>query len=186
MNEQRSWLSYNSTNDSLYCTICIAYAHCDSTFISGQNNWRRMSNSVREHECAVAHKRSMVAYTCYLNKSNLTRTVIKAQQVQSQEIENNRAILSRVITVVKLLGKRGLSYRGSTFEAAYTLDKYNLDHGNFLEIVLTLAKYDDILKVHMKKVIEQSKKAHNSGSKGRGDLLIIFFKDNYRLHFSCY
>lgn len=43
-----------------------------------------------------------------------------------------------MIEAVKLIGKRGLSYRGNQFEVAYTLDNPFVDHGNFLEIILFL------------------------------------------------
>jgi len=57
--------------------------------------------------------------------------------------------------VIKLIGKRGLSYRGKTNEAAYSLDDSSLDHGNFLEITLLISKYDSLLKSHLDKVIKK-------------------------------
>jgi len=66
---------------------------------------------------------------------------------------------------VKLIGKRGLSYRGKSNEAAYTLKDENLDHGNFLEIIILLGKYDSTLKSHLDTVINNSQKSHDRGSK---------------------
>ena len=43
--------------------------------------------------------------------------------------------MEKVVDVVTLIGKRGLSYRGSNEEAAYTLDNEEIDHGTFLEVV---------------------------------------------------
>lgn len=62
-------------------------------------------------------------------------------------------------------------------EAVYRLDDDSLNHGNFLEIILLLSNTDNILKSHVQKSIEQSKKAHQSaeakGNKkyGRGSLV---------------
>ncbi len=39
--------------------------------------------------------------------------------------------MERIIDVMKLIGKRGLSHRGKQVEAAYTLDDNTIDHGNF-------------------------------------------------------
>lgn len=68
--------------------------------------------------------------------------------------------MHRLVDIIKLIGKRGLSYRGAkNAEAAYTLDNPALDHGNFLEIVLLLSKYDPLLKEHVDKVVSKSQKA---------------------------
>lgn len=50
--------------------------------------------------------------------------------------------MERVVEVVKVVGKRDLSYRQEENEAAYTLDNDSIDHGNFLELVILLGKYD--------------------------------------------
>lgn len=67
-------------------------------------------------------------------------------------------MLERIIDVMKLIGKRGLSHRGQQVEAAFTLDDDTIDHGNFLEIILLLGKYDVCLKEHLTLSIEKSKK----------------------------
>jgi hypothetical protein len=68
--------------------------------------------------------------------------------------------MHRLVDIIKLIGKRGLSYwRAKNVEAAYTLDNPALDHGNFLEIVLLLSKYDPLLKEHVDKVVSKSQKA---------------------------
>lgn len=58
------------------------------------------------------------------------------------QVRKRRQVLERVVDVVKFIGKRGLSYRGQQSEAAYTLDDHNIDHGNFLELIILLGKYD--------------------------------------------
>lgn len=76
-----------------------------------------------------------------------------------------------MIKAVKLIGKRGLSYRGNKFEAAYALNNPFVHHGIFLEILLFLAKYDFQMKDHLETIIKKSHKADESGSKGRGGLV---------------
>lgn len=86
-------------------------------------------------------------------------------------------VLHRIIDILKLIGKRGLSFRGS-IESAYTLENENVDHGNFLEILMLLSKYDLTLKNHLNQTIELSKKRHDKvgSSRGRGDLISFFSK----------
>ena len=81
-------------------------------------------------------------------------------------------MLERIVDIVKVIGKRGLSYRGTQFEAAYTLDDMSIDHGTFLELVILLGKYD----VCMKECIEKSKKKHETHSKGRGSAVTFLSK----------
>jgi hypothetical protein len=59
----------------------------------------------------------------------------------------------------------------------------SVDHGNFLELVVLLSKYDINLKDHLKDCIEKSKKLHGSQNsqkggkgKGRGSLLTFLSK----------
>ncbi len=89
-----------------------------------------------------------------------------------KQIRKKRQVLERVVDVVKMIGKRGLSYRSEN-EAAYTLDDCNIDHGNFLEVLVLLSKYDVCLKEHLKECIEKSKKIHQTGAKGRGSLVLL-------------
>ena len=66
-----------------------------------------------------------------------------------------RKILDRVVFIVKMIGKRGASYRGTgSSEAVSTLCDEKVDHGTFLKTVL-LAKYDNILKYHSENVIKK-------------------------------
>lgn len=71
-----------------------------------------------------------------------------------------RQVMERVVNAVKVCGKRGLSYRGSKSESAYTLEDKTIDHGNFLELILFLSRYDSCMQQH-----EKCKKQHEAGGK---------------------
>lgn len=61
-------------------------------------------------------------------------------------------------------------------EAAYTLDNCNLQHGNYLEMVILLSKYDTLLEEHVKTSVfkNQLDKTLQDGSvhPGRPGLLV--------------
>jgi hypothetical protein len=80
-------------------------------------------------------------------------------------------VLDQIIKVIKLIGKREISIRGKSNEAAYLLNNEFLDHGNFLELIVSLSKYDVVLNEHLNKVIKKSQKNHDNDSKGRGNLV---------------
>lgn len=62
-------------------------------------------------------------------------------------------------------------------EGAYILADNTVDHGNFLELILLLGKYDVCLKEHLDDCVEKSKKLHqSSGTKGRGSLITLLPK----------
>ena len=65
-------------------------------------------------------------------------------------------IVDRVVSIVKVIGKRGMPYRGKAgCEAVNVLANDRVDHGTFLEIVILVAKYDEILKAHLKEIIDK-------------------------------
>ena len=74
--------------------------------------------------------------------------------------------MERVVYVVKLIGKRGLSYRGRNEEEAYTLDNVT-DHSTFMEVVKLLRKYDSCTADHLSCVVQNSKKQHEKAKSSR-------------------
>ncbi|XP_050065875.1 uncharacterized protein LOC126554927 [Aphis gossypii] len=80
-----------------------------------------------------------------------------------------------------LIGKRGLSYRGKRNEAAYSLNDNNLDHGNFLEIMILLSKYDPIICEHFNTIINKSEKKQKQNKKGRGSFLTFLSKNTVQV-----
>ncbi len=92
------------------------------------------------------------------------------------QVRKRRQVLERVVDIVKLTGKRGLSNRGTQSEAGYTLEDNSIDHGNFFELVILTGKYDVCMKEHLRECIEKSKKMHQTENKGRGSLLTFLSK----------
>ena len=85
-----------------------------------------------------------------------------------------RKILDRVVSIVKMIGKRGMNYsKTGSLEAVSTLCDEKVDHETFLETVLFLAKYDNILKCHLENVIKKclqnkpDKQKHNRANRNK-------------------
>jgi len=64
--------------------------------------------------------------------------------------------LEIVIEVVKLIGKSDFSYRASQHQSSNSLQNPILDHGNFLEIIFLMKKYNVILNEHADKMIKNT------------------------------
>ena len=88
-----------------------------------------------------------------------------------------RQVLEHVVDIVKVIGKRGLSYSGMQSEAVYTLEDASMDHSHFLDVIIQLGKYDVCLKEHLTECIEKSKNLHQSGTRRRGSLITLLSKN---------
>lgn len=139
--------------------------------------WKHVYERIEEHEATLIYKHNVEPHLIRKNCASVD-SLIKYDQslVRKNQVENNRYVLTSIIEIIKLIGKRGLSYRGEKFEAAYTLNDSSLDHGNFLEMMLLIGKFDPLLKNHLDKVIKKSTTIHSSGSKQGGGLITFLSK----------
>ncbi len=85
--------------------------------------------------------------------------------------------MERIVDIVNVIGKCGL--RGDKEEAGYSLENLTVNHGNVLELILLLSRYDICLQQHVNTCIENSKKQHETGAKGRGALVTLLSKETF-------
>ena len=159
--------------------------HHQSPFVTGFSvpGKKHFYGALSEHEESKAHNNAAMAYLQASQKKD-TDTLLNEDllAMRNAEVYNNRQIVIRLIDIVLFIGKQGLALRGSQ-ETAATLDDESLNHGNFLELVLLMAKYDQILENHVQKAVQNSKKRKDTlsakceeekegkVSKGRGSLV---------------
>lgn len=126
-----------------------------------------MHQRIEEHERVTAHRQCAEAYFVNCTQASIGH-LLEGRQLRGnrEQVKKRRQVLERIVEVVKVIGKRGLSCRQKHNEATYTLDDESLDHGNFLEIIRLLGTYDVCLEEHFSSVIEKSKQIHASGTKG--------------------
>ena len=178
----RKWLTYNAETHRLHCYICMAFAKSSDSniFISGMNDWNHVHQRIEEHEKTNLHKSSAEAYFFRATETDIKHLLGSKQiSIHREQVRKRRLVLERVTDVVKVIGKRGLSFRGTKFEASYTLDDPSIDHGNFLEMITLLGKYDIVMKEHLSECVEKSKKHHQTKSKaqGRGSFVSFLSKN---------
>lgn len=112
----------------MFCSFCLAFGKEDNRFtlgcsaLSSTNPYTR----IKEHEKSVSHENSSEAFLLFINSNDIRS---RLDTVRRFENERRRSVLQRLIDTIKLIGKRGLSYRGAkNAEAAYTLNDLSLDH----------------------------------------------------------
>ncbi len=153
----RRWLTYHQERHALHCSVCIAFAKSTdkSPFISGMTDWKHVYQHLEEHEKSMAHKTCAEAYFLNDSKSDVKHLLSQLSSHRKQ-IRRKRQVLKPVVDVVKMIGKRDFNYRSEN-EATYIFYDCNIDHGNLLEVIVLLSKYDVCLNEHLKECIEKSK-----------------------------
>ncbi|XP_069468511.1 zinc finger MYM-type protein 1-like isoform X2 [Ambystoma mexicanum] len=168
---KRSWLTYSKIQKALFCTVCLAFTECRESgpFIRGVKNWRHIYQRIIEHEASQGHRRCTDTYMMTFTGID-TSGLHQQELARSEQIGKSRAILERVIDIAKVLGKRGLSCRGKS-ESMFDLDNEELDHGNVLEILLLLSKFDAPLKEYIEALQPESERETGQGEGAAATLM---------------
>ena len=140
-----------------------------------KENYRCASQLVKRHEASQRHTAASDCYFRNLQRNDITSLIPswkdKADSDARRKVEHNRQILARIIDIIKFIAGQGLPYRGNS-ESARDLLEPNKRHGNFLEMVLLVSKYDPLLSVH---VTQCSERGQQQG-RGRGSCITFLSK----------
>lgn len=175
----RNWLSYSDGLNKIFCPVCMVFSEKTTVFSSGDEDFKHIYQNVKRHELSSNHMNAARCYFNFQQEKNIECFIDKEmKEKRNEKIRLNRLCLHRIIDIIRFIAKQGLAYRGKN-ESAYKLKEKDIDgKGNFLELVLLLAKYDDILKMYIDTTVEQSKirKEKNPDSIGRGNLVTFISK----------
>ncbi|KAL7303989.1 hypothetical protein TKK_0003644 [Trichogramma kaykai] len=142
----RTWLIYSKKFNAVFCGPCKLFGE-EQACTTGYDDWSNISKRLREHESSIPHKTNSISY---LEKQNKNAT-IQAQldsKLQS-ELEYWRAILRRIVAVIKSLSSRGLAFRGSNENFG------SVHNGNYLMALELIAEFDPLLSEHIEKTTDQ-------------------------------
>lgn len=133
----RNWLSFSNSNNAFYCTVCLAFSKIneESKFISGltEIDPKHLYSRIDEHENSKNHFNSSESYMMHSKEKTIDVLLFKDQfTIRMKEVKERRQAFERIVDVVKLIGKRGISARGA-YESAKDLSNPNVSHGNFLD-----------------------------------------------------
>jgi hypothetical protein len=176
-NEPRLWVTFDTQRGVVLCSICLCYCSQSNSFTTGVHDWTHLVTRLKEHEKSKAHMDCAAAHLCAVSKATVDVLLLETGRgIRQRQVEQNRQIFRRIIEAIKVIGKRGLSYRGDKNEAAYTLLNEDIDHGNFLELLLFLGKFDNVMRNHIEAMAAKSAKQHDSGKKTAGGLVTFLSK----------
>ncbi|KAJ8314716.1 hypothetical protein KUTeg_006866 [Tegillarca granosa] len=144
--EKYGWLRYSVSKDALYCACCTIFGKTDAkektfTFASPVTDWSNLSHLVHRHfREGSSHYDCEIMGLIFCDIANKKRESI-ASTISSYHQElvcKNRHILFKIIEVIILCGRQNIPLRGRVDQKS-----------NFVSILNTIAKSDDILARHL-------------------------------------
>lgn len=92
---------------------------------------KKTHQRAEEHEESENHRNCAKACLLRANNANVKQLLFSIQMKEREEqVTKRRQVMERIVDVVKVIGKRGLSYRGHG-EIAHTLGDEGTDNGFF-------------------------------------------------------
>ena len=196
----RSWLTYCLEKDALYCIPCMLFSDAvgrgenlranqgNAFSVKGYTNWKKQFQRVKEHEASASHVHAAVSAALFRQEKSMNHRIDEQNEAEKlqrkREVEANRKVMLRIVDTILLLGKQELAFRGHNESLA---SDTSTNVGNFLETLKFLAKYDEVIDAHIKKVQAQheilakkkigTKKRDKSRRFGRGNKLTFLSND---------
>ena len=127
---EHSWLCYSESAGKLFCFICRFMSDSDSLFTSGFNDWGKGHEKIEAYRSSPQHRNSVCAA---ILRNKLTTVDKHLADELEREITYWRAVLMRVLDVLKFLCERGLAIRGKDETTG------SVHNGNFLGIMELLS-----------------------------------------------
>ena len=100
---------YSETTEMAYCSVCKLFADRETHFTSGFNDWKHI-NWLHEHKTSESHRNASLSGASFKTKNARVDDSFLVQI--NKEKVHWRAVLKRVVAVVKFLCERGLPLRG--------------------------------------------------------------------------
>ena len=110
----------------------------------GQKGIKNIYRALEDHETSKIYENVAKSYLV-ASKSAYIRYIDTLLSKDAKQIANQKLkVVERLINIVVFIGRHGLAYC-VTETTAVDLDRTKIIYGNFLELVLLLSKYDQIL-----------------------------------------
>ncbi|KAE9523745.1 hypothetical protein AGLY_015805 [Aphis glycines] len=105
------------------------------------SNWKNSNERLFEHETSKNHLNAFIAFKD--RSTILGRIDVELQKQMYQEKCYWKMVLTRLVSVIKFLCKRGLALRGDNELIG------SQSNGNYLSLLELIAEYDEFLKKHI-------------------------------------
>ncbi|KAL4153069.1 hypothetical protein QTP88_000902 [Uroleucon formosanum] len=142
-NVSPKWLVYSISKFVLFCAPCKLFGCSTQLGGAGFNDWKNGHFVISRHENSLAHKNNTLSFITL--QSDVGRIDTQLATQVTDEMNYWKAVLHRVVEVIKFLGAKDLSFRGDN-------EQFNkINNGNFLGTLELLAKFDPFIAQHIEK-----------------------------------
>ncbi|KAK2644795.1 hypothetical protein Ddye_019990 [Dipteronia dyeriana] len=132
----------------------------------GFNNWKQLSERLREHGNSIEHITNMSTWIDLQIKLKKNETIDNNIQEQITKEKNHwKEVLVRIIVVVKYLAKHNLAFRG-TNKRIHEDNNYN-----FLGLIEMIAEFDLVMQEHIRRIEDNEIHYHYIGHKIQNELI---------------
>jgi hypothetical protein len=136
---QRIWLSYSPLADKCYCTPCWLFSGTpNQAWTEGTNDWKNLSRNIERHENSETRAEACEVYNTW--KNDATVDLLTDKQI-IEDRKYWRLVLDRIVNLIIALSKCNLAFRGHREQ-----DDDEASHGNFLQFIHLIARYDPVLE----------------------------------------
>ena len=153
---KRSWLTAPAEGDPrLLCWPCLLLqpsGTADRWKNTGYTDLKNYASRMRAHETSSSPLDSVLRLNHFgkINES-VEEAACASKVAHNDRVMHNREVMKRLVSVVVLLAKQGLSFRGHNESVGST------NRGNYIEFLEALRTYDGTLHQHMENERSQFK-----------------------------
>lgn len=149
---------YSQTKDAVYCFPCRIFGLENTKIGSNEGvcDWKHLGDYLKSHESTRQHKDCMLKWINLENGLKSCSTIDSLAQSQiEQERQRWRDILERLLAIVNFLASHNLAFRGH--REKLTSDSGSSEtSGNFIDLVKLIARFDPVLRLHLKQVKDKT------------------------------
>ncbi|XP_025407400.1 uncharacterized protein LOC112681350, partial [Sipha flava] len=146
-NVSRKWLVYSISKFVLFCAPCKLFGCSTQLGDAGFNDWKNGHLVISRHENSLAHKNNTLSFITL--QSDVGRIDTQLATQVTDEINYWKAVLHRVVEVIKFLGAKGLSFREKYGNRGKGTPSY-LSSTIYEELLLLMK--NDIIKIILKEL----------------------------------
>ncbi|KAG5577066.1 hypothetical protein H5410_057200 [Solanum commersonii] len=139
----------------------------------GSNDWRNLSAKLKAHEVTKEHIINMSSWIDLEMRLHKNKTIDKDVQEQiNRDRVHWKNLLSRIIVVIKTLGKNNLAFRGTNEKI------YQESNGNFLSLIEMIVEFDPVMQEHIRRIKHDEIHNHYLGHNIQNELINLLASES--------